>query len=142
MTKKKAKFKNEYMIDMDKLSKHPTSYTLNGIILPVGKINGTTVTETPKLTKVFAERYAKRMIEQYPILFPMINRDACTIIEYVAPDGHALISLFPNADVDIHDKDWQKYLPEPAMKDLLTIYNKRKNAFDGMRGAIQSVLQK
>ena len=142
MAKKVAPFKNEYMIDMDKLKKQPTDYTLNGILLPIEKINGAAVTEAPKMTKLFAERQAKRMVEQYPILFPMINRDARTVIEYIATDGHALITLFPNADVDVHDTNWQEHLTKTALEDLYTIYNKRKTAFEGMRGAIQSALQK
>ncbi len=140
--KNKAKFKNEYMIDMNKLNKQPTSYTLNGVLLPIEKINGADVTEKSQLTKLFAERPALRMVEQYSVLFPMMNRDARTIIEYVAKDGHALITLFPNADLDIHDKNWQEHLTENALADLLAIYNKRKSAYEGMRGAIQSVLHK
>lgn len=139
MAKKVTPFKNEYMIDMDKLSKQPTNYTLNGILLPIEKINGN---ETPKMTKLFAERQAKRMVEQYPILFPMINRDARTVIEYIATDGHALITLFPNADIDIHDTNWQEHLTKTALEDLYNIYNRRKQTFEGMRGAIQSALQK
>ncbi|MBO4700896.1 MAG: hypothetical protein J5620_04080 [Alphaproteobacteria bacterium] len=142
MAKKVTPFKNEYMIDMAKLSKQPTNYTLNGILLPIEKINGNVVTDTPKMTKLFAERPAKRMIEQYPVLFPMTNRDARTVIEYIATDGHALITLFPNADVEIHDQDWQQHLTITAMEDLVKTYNKRKSAFDGIRGALQTLSKK
>ena len=142
MAKKVTPFKNEYMIDMAKLDKQPINYTLNGILLPIEKINGTVVTEAPKLTKLFAERPAERMIEQYPVLFPMINRDARTVIEYIATDGHALITLFPNADLDIHDQDWQEHLSTTALEDLRDTYNKRKKAFDGLRGAVHSFLGK
>lgn len=138
MVKELASFKNEYMIDMDELRKHPINYTLNGILLPVAKINGKLVTEN----KLFAERQSKRMIEQYPILFPMTNRDARTIIEYIAPDGRAIITLFPNADVDIHDKDWHHQLTTAAIEDLRDTYNKRQNAFNGIRGALQALSKK
>jgi hypothetical protein len=57
-------------------------------------------------------------------------------------DGHALISLYPNSDVDIHDKDWQMHLTQTAMEDLYTIYNKRKKDFEGARGAINAILAK
>ena len=142
MAKKVTPFKNEYMIDMAKLDKQPINYTLNGILLPIEKINGAVVTEAPKLTKLFAERPAERMIEQYPVLFPMINRDARTVIEYIATDGHALITLFPNADLDIHDQNWQEHLTMAALEDLRNTYDKRKKAFDGLRGAVHSFLGK
>ena len=142
MANKVAPFKNEYMIDMAKLNKQPTNYTIHGILLPIEKINGNVVTDAPQSTKLFAERPAKRMIEQYPILFPMVNRDARTIIEYIATDGHALITVFPNSDLDIHDQDWQKHLTRTALEDLRDIYNKRKNAFEGIRGALQSISRK
>ena len=142
MAKTVTSFKNEYLIDMSKLSKQPTSYALNGILLPIKKINGNLVTENPKLTKLFAERPTKRMIEQYPVLFPMTNHDAHTIIEYIAADGHALITLFPNSDLDIHDQDWQEHLTITAMEDLREMYNKRKNAFESARGALHAVSQK
>lgn len=142
MAKKVTPFKNEYMIDMAKLSKQPINYTLNGILLPIEKINGNVVTDAPKMTKLFAERPAQRMIEQYPVLFPMTNRDARTVIEYIATDGHALITLFPNADVEIHDHDWQQHLTITAMEDLVKTYNERKSAFDGIRGALQTLSKK
>jgi len=139
MANKKATFKKEYVIDMAKLSKQPTNYTLKGIILPIEKINGAVVTEAPESTKLFAERPTKRMIEQYPILFPMINRDARTIIEYIATDGHTLITLFPNADLDIQDQNWQKHLTTTALADLRDTYNKRKAAYDSARGALHAL---
>ncbi len=142
MAKKTATFKNEYTIDMAKLNKQPTNYTINGILLPIEKINGVDVTETPNLTKLFAERPAKRMIEQYPVLFPITNRDARTIIEYIASDGHALISLFPNADLDIHDQNWQEHLTMAALEDLRNTYDKRKKMFEGIRGALHALSKK
>lgn len=142
MAKKKATFKNEYMIDMAKLDKQPINYTLNGILLPIEKINDTVVTEAPKLTKLFAERQTEHMIKQYPILFPMINRDARTIIEYIAKNGQAVITLFPNAEVYIHDQNWQEHLSKDALADLMATYNKRKNAFESARGALHAVSQK
>lgn len=142
MAKKVANFKNEYMIDMATVIKQPTNYTINGILLPIEKINGEPITETPKVTKLFAERPTKRMIEQYPVLFPMTNRDARTIIEYIANDGHALITLFPNSDLDIQDQNWQEHLTPTALADLRETYNKRKNAFEGIRGALQALSKK
>lgn len=142
MAKKKATFKNEYIIDMAKLDKQPINYTLNGILLPIEKINDTVVTEAPKLTKLFAERQTEHMIKQYPILFPMINRDARTIIEYITKDGQAVITLFPNSEIDIHNKNWQEHLSKEALEDLVATYNKRKNAFESARGALHAVSQK
>ena len=142
MTKKTVPFKNVYLIDMKKLAKNPIDWTPNGAVLPIEKVNGVPNDKKPVFTKLFSERHTKRMIEQYPVLFPMLNRDACTIIEYIARDGHALITLYPNADLDIHDQDWQDHLTRPAIEDLREIYNKRKKTFDGLRGAVHAFLNK
>lgn len=142
MAKKKATFKNEYMIDMEKLNKQPTNYTINGILLPIEKINGTEVTDATNQTKVFAERQTNHMIEQYNVLFPMINRDARTVIEYIASDGHALITLFPNSELYIHDQNWQEHLSKDALADLANTYNKRKTAFESARGALHALSKK
>ena len=144
MAKKVTPFKNEYMIDMAKLANRPLSWTADGILLPIEKINDKPLdtNKNQETIKLFAERQAKRMVEQYPILFPMINRDARTVIEYIATDGHAVISLYPNSDLDIHDKDWSEQLSKTALEDLMTLYSKRKNAYESARGAINSVLQK
>lgn len=135
-------FKNVYLIDMQKLAKQPIAWTTAGAILPIEQINGVATDNQVKFTKLFSERHTKRMIEQYPILFPMLNRDARTIIEYIAGDGHALITLYPNADLDIHDQNWQEHLNRIALDDLRTTYDKRKKAFDGMRGAVHAFLGK
>ena len=142
MAESTSSFKNVYLVDMKKLNKQPIDWTAHGILLPIETINGNAITDNPKFTKLFAERPAKRMIEQYPILFPMLNRDARTIIEYIAGDGHALITLYPNADLDIHDQNWQEHLNRIALDDLRTTYNKRKKAFEGLRGAVHAFLSK
>ena len=66
------------------------------------------------------------MIAQYPVLFPMLNKDARTITEYLSADGKPLITIYPNAEIDVHDSDWQNGLSRDALFDLHNMYQKRK----------------
>lgn len=139
MNKTTVPFKNIYLIDMKKLVKQPINWTPNGAVLPIEKMNDVPADEKTVFTKLFSERHTKRMIDQYPILFPIINRDARTIIEYIAENGKPLITLYPNADVDIHDQNWQEYLTRAAKEDFINAYQHHKKTIDGMRGILMTL---
>lgn len=139
MDKQKTPFKNIYLIDMRKLAKQPIDWTPNGAVLPIEKMNNIPTDNKTVFTKLFSERHTKRMIDQYPVLFPIITHDARTIIEYISADGKPLITLYPNADVDIHNADWQKYLTTTAKEDFMNMYNNHKKMIEGMRGALMSL---
>lgn len=139
MQKQKTPFKNVYLIDMKKLAKQPIDWTPNGAVLPIEKMNDIPTDDKAVFTKLFSERHTKRMIDQYPVLFPIINRKARTIIEYIAADGKPLITLYPNADVDIHNQDWQVYMTRPAREDLIKMYDDHKKMIEAMRGVLMSL---
>ena len=142
--KNKATFKNEYIIDMAKLNSRPIIWTPSDAELPVETINGQTITwPTPdKFVRLFSERQVKHMIAQYPVLFPMLNKDARTITEYLSADGKPLITIYPNAEIDVHDPDWQNGLSRDALFDLHNMYQKRKQEIESMRGVLNELTKK
>lgn len=145
MTKKTTTtFKNEYIIDMVKLKKLPIIWTPNGAELPMEKINGQAINGTPPIefARLFSERPVKRMIAQYPVLFPILNKAARTITEYLSTNGKPLLTMYPNADIDIHDPDWQNNLSKDALIDLYETYKERKKEIDSMRGALHQFSEK
>lgn len=139
MAKKVSLFKNTYVIDMRAVREHPVQWTENGAILPIESINGAAPTTPEESIKLFAERPVRRMLEQYSVLFPMVNKAAQTITEYVDLGGKPLITLYPNNDVYKNNDDWQLYLGRVAMEDLRRIYEKQKRNMEGVAGALRQL---
>ena len=129
-------FKNTYVIDMAKIRTIPVIYTPNVVELPLE-------TGFTNPARLFSERHVKHMIEQYPVLFPVIGKKANTIIDYVSNDGRPLITIYPNiADIDIHDKDFEQLLNRTALEDLNTTIKEHKNYIQGLRGALHEYSKK
>ncbi|MBO7509238.1 MAG: hypothetical protein J6T57_03115 [Alphaproteobacteria bacterium] len=141
-TEKVPDFKNTYVIDMDALHNKPLKWTARGILLPIKLKNGVKPKSSTESEKLFTERPVLRMIEQYPVLFPMVNRNANTITEYVDTNGNSLVSIYPNNDIETHDQDWKSHLGMDAMKDLVTLYKEHKATMDSARGALSQIKQK
>ena len=139
MAKKVSSFKNTYVIDMRAVREHPVQWTENGAILPIESINGVVPKTIEESTKLFAERPVRRMLEQYSVLFPMVNKAAQTITEYIDLGGKPLITLYPNNDVYKNNDDWQLYLGRVAMEDLRKIYEKQKRNMEGVAGALRQL---
>ena len=139
---KTPKFKNTYLIDMDAVRTKPLEYTQNGIILPIKLKNGTKPASNES-TKLFAERPVLRMLEQYPVLFPMVKNGAAnTITEYLDTKGNPLICIYPNNDSEQYNQDWQSHFDANAMKDLITLYEEHKNTIESARGALHQIKKK
>ncbi len=139
MAKKVSSFKNTYVIDMRALSERPVQWTENGAILPIESINGAAPATPEESIKLFAERPVRRMLDQYSVLFPMVNKAAQTITEYIDLDGKPLITLYPNNDVYKNNDDWEMYLGRAALDDLREVYDRQKHTMAGIAGALRQL---
>ena len=139
MAKQVVSFKNTYVIDMRALRGRPIEWTEKGAILPIESKNGSLPTSPEDTHKLFAEHQTRRMIEQYSILFPIVNKAAQTITEYLDVNGNPLITLFPNNDIYKNNDDWQMHLSRTALDDLRNLYERQKRTMDGVAGVLRQL---
>lgn len=142
MAKKVSLFKNTYVIDMRALREHPIQWTTNGAILPIESKNGVAPRTPEESEKLFSERQTRRMLDMHPILFPMVNKAAQTITEYLDYDGKPSVTLYPNNDIYPNKADWQMYIGRMALDDLRTVYERQKRAMEGIAGALRQLKNK
>ncbi|MBO4480106.1 MAG: hypothetical protein J5742_00585 [Alphaproteobacteria bacterium] len=122
-----ASFKNTYVIDMEKLSKRPFGYLLNGTtILPIELKNGQEITATEEMQVFFAGRFVEKMVKQYKDLSKILgNTDARTILEYLDNTGKPIMTLYPTNDVDLHTHNWDN-IDSNVLPDIQNTINQRK----------------
>ena len=131
-------FKNTYVIDMKQLSAHPLTWTPNGRVeLPIETKNGIAPTDPNEKKHGFDERHANRMIKQYPVLFPIVNKTARTVIEYLDSTGRPVLALYPSNDIDFYRDNRHQDLTPAALADLYTVCQEYKKFINGAMGALR-----
>lgn len=121
MAPKEPLYKNTYIIDMDRVLKNRTTWSVSGANLPVLQKNDKPDTSIKELS----ERCVRKMIKQFDQLSKIIGKTgASTIIEYLDTNGKPVITLYPTNDIDVHNTDWTNFSSH-AMADLQRVHDER-----------------
>lgn len=123
-----ASFKNVYVINMSEvLNRHFDCLRDGKVLLPIETKNGATFKlEEGQKPILFSERFAGKMVKQFPYLSKILDDpDARTIIEYMDNNGTRIMTLYPTNDVDLHTCNWGTFNPD-ILPDVHNIVDARK----------------
>ncbi len=124
--------KHTYRIDVKKLETTPIVETNAGYVeLP-------TTIDKQEITTLFKADEVRLMLKQYSVLYPMIQKQAETIIEFVDSKGEAILTIFPNTNIDFHKG--QIHSLNISRSDKYTIFNtleQRKKQLTGLEGVLR-----
>lgn len=118
-----SKYKNTYVIDMDKVMTNRSKYVMSGnSTLPITKRNGLDVAKTEYITGCSLTCIAS-LVERFSKLSKRIGKkDASTVIQYLDKFGVPIVTLYPTGETDVLNTQWGNFDID-AQQDLMLAQN-------------------
>lgn len=115
-----AKYKNTYVIDMEKVLARRGKYIVsNNSTLPIIKRNGQDAAPMEYITGCSVNCIAT-MVERFSRLQKRLGPiDASTIVQYLDKNGMPIVTLYPTGETDLLNPQWGNF-DQDAQHDLLT----------------------
>jgi len=115
-----SKYKNTYVINMDKVLANRNKYVMYGnTCLPIIKRNDQDADPTEYITGC-SETCIANMVERFHSLSKKLGKlNASTVVQYLDKGGMPIVTLYPTGEADVHNHQWGNFAPE-AQRDLLS----------------------